>query len=391
MTPSQWLITADLAADLGNRLVSLALLDLLVFKGADPMWGLVGLTLAQQMPSIVLSPIAGAAADRIGAGRWLAGALVGKGLLAMALALSLQTQAVFLLYFCFISGSICFNVGRLAIMPRLVPPHRLMAYNAFNESVAVAGDMASYALMGTLIAFTGQRGALQIAALIFLAAFGSSLRLIPCGADAYRSRQGRHRPRPAISEDDFRYDLKTRVESGPLFRLLGILVAAGGLFNFALPMVYKSTFGGDIAHWGVLMALYQAGAFVAALLLRRYSASLKWRIMLASAFTLTAGSMAALDLPVAPIGMGLLMVLTGSGFTLGHIILESKILLYSPGEQRGKTAARVLQLRGLLYCGFSLAGAGLSIRWTPEDVILVSALMLLIGVPLTCIKRDNHA
>lgn len=199
MTPPQRIIAADLAADLGNRLVSLALLDLLVFKGADPFWHLVGLTLAQQVPSIVLSPSAGAVVDRIGASRWLVATLLCKSLVTAALVFSLQSWAVLLLYFCFISGSLFFNLGRVAILPSLVPPHQLMAFNALNESIAATGEIAGYALMGVVIAYTGQRGALQIAALLFLAAFGMALKLKPLrtGENASRRAHKQYRKAPA--------------------------------------------------------------------------------------------------------------------------------------------------------------------------------------------------
>lgn len=162
---------------------------------------------------------------------------------------------------------------------------------------------------------------------------------------------------------------------------MGIVVVAGGIFNFTLPMVLKFSFKGDITDWGVLMALYQTGAFAAAVLLRRFSTSLDWRIMLALTFTLTAVAMASIGLPGFTRMSGQ-MVLAGGGFTTAHIVLESKIMHCSPFAQRGKIAAQIMMQKGILYCGSSLVGAYLSGRWVPDDLILFGALMLMAGVPL---------
>ena len=90
-----------------------------------------------------------------------------KCLLVAALVFSVLPKAVIRVYLLFICASLFFTIGRLTIIPLLVPGNRLISFNALNERVAIAGAVASPFIVGWTITQIGKRAALGMAGLLF--------------------------------------------------------------------------------------------------------------------------------------------------------------------------------------------------------------------------------
>jgi hypothetical protein len=371
------IIAVEFFTDLGNGFISLTLLGLLVFEQTDSLSNLVWLRMVEQAPSIILSPFFLFLADRIGAERWLAGALISKCILAVVLIFAIFQEAVIAAYFFFISASLFYALGRLAIIPFLVPENQIFSFNALNEQVAIAGGIAHPFLVAWTIAKIGRNSALGVAVFLFLTASCGVLMLrkrtakIKNVAGGYDPDNGHLF---SISKDLFKatYNLRT------YFILTGFVLLGGGVLNFSLPLLFKDRFGGNISQWGFLMSLYQAGAFLSTLLIH-YITTLGIRRVLVVNFVALSGTMAILGKLTPPFPISWLMILFGCGFTFMHVIFESLIQKNSPAPHVGKIVLALLVLRGVGYLGGTL-GSVLVLKFLDMSfLLLIGATLFLVA------------
>jgi len=371
------IIAADFWADFGKRFVSLTLFDLLIFKEGDCLSNLLWLSAVEQAPSILLSPFAGLLVDRIGLHRCLAGTLVFKCLLVAALVFSVLPKAVIAVYLLFICASLFFTIGRLTIIPLLVPGNRLISFNALNERVAIAGAVASPFIVGWTITQIGKRAALGMAGLLFLIAI-CAVVMLPKNAPVLESgtipNSKTQNRRNLFSA--YRVIFNNNYNLGIYFIMLGFVLLGGGILNFSLPLLFKDRFGGDISQWGFLMSLYQAGAFLSTLLLRWSAAFCLRRALIVCFFTLSA-AMAVLGKFTPPFQLSWLMILFGCGFTFMYVLFESLIQKNSPAPHAGKILSALMVLRGTCYLGGILGSVLVLKLLDTGSLLLVGALLML--------------
>ena len=378
MKREYFIIAADFWTDLGKQFVSLTLFDLLIFKGGDCLSNLLWLRAVEQAPSIFLSPFAGLLVDRIGSDRCLAGTLVCKCVLAAAFVFSVFSEAVIAVYLFFICASLFFTIGRLAIIPLLVPGNRLISFNALNERVAIAGAIASPFIVGWTISKIGRSAALGVSGFLFLIAIGAVLMLPKSGTGPENETipnskmQGRENPISTCKAI-----FKSNHNLGTYFIMTGFVLLGGGILNFSLPLLFEDRFGGDITQWGFLMSLYQAGAFLATLLLSRCSTVFSHRSTMSFTFLALAAAMVVMAKLTPPFQHSWLMVLFGFGFTFTNVLFESIIQQNSPKPHVGKIVSVLLSFRGACYLGATLTSAFLLKIIDPETLMLGGALLLL--------------
>lgn len=372
---SRRIIAAELFSDVGNQFIALLLVDLLVFKGSSALSSLVLLCLIHQLPSIFFSPLAGLGVDRLGPGRWMALVNLAKCLLVGAFALVSARWAVFTVYLMFVTASLFYYIGRLSVIPLLIPGDRIMRFNAVNERVAIGGAILSPWLIGLTLARTGQPMTLAIAALIFA---GTVLLLatlhVHRRAGVSDDQQGK------IANADFsQAHAATPGWDNPpyiCFFMLGFVVLGGGVLNLGLPLLFKTTLNGDIACWGFMMSAFQAGAFLSTLLLPRCSALLRRKTMPAMGFLALAAAMLMLPFVSGYIQLAGLMVVFGCGLTLLQLFWESRIQQGSPLAAIGKTMSLMSAFKGACFLTAVLCGAVISTFWSAESFLMVGAAVL---------------
>lgn len=373
------IIAADFWADLGKRFVSLTLFNLLMFKGDDCLSNLLWLSTVEQAPSIFLSPFAGLLVDRIGSGRLLTGSLICKCVLAAALVFSVLPKAIITIYLLFICTSLFFTIGRLTVIPLLVSGNLLISFNALNERVAIAGAVTSPFIVGWTITQIGKRAALGMAGFLFLIAICAVVMLPKNVAVSENEPIPNSKPQNRRNWfSAYRVIFNNNKNLGIYFIMLGFVLLGGGILNFSLPLLFKDRFGGDISQWGVLMSLYQAGAFLATLLLR-WSASFCLRRALIVTFATLSAAMAVLGKLTPPFQLSWLMVLFGCGFTFMYVLLESLIQKNSPAPHAGKILSTLMVLRGACYLGGILGSALVLKLLDTGSLLLVGAMILLVA------------
>lgn len=175
------LLVAILLARLAGRMLSLAIVLYALGRFASP--ALAGwLSFALVAPGLVISPLAGALLDRIGAG-WAVAldmaasaaillALVGCDLLGWA-----SPGSLFALVGLFSLTSPLGTAGVRTLLPHLVPPAARDRANALDTAIYASVDVVGPALAGLLVALAGPEAALAVIAGAFAVAALCIVRL----------------------------------------------------------------------------------------------------------------------------------------------------------------------------------------------------------------------
>lgn len=376
--PPWRIITADLFSDIGNRFVFLALIDLLVFRGQNAVSSLVLLCVFEQIPAIFLSPVAGWGVGRFGARNWLVLVNTVKGLLVGGFLLATGRTGVLSVYFLFLACSLFFAVGRLSLVPLIVPGARLVSFNALNERVAVAGAVAAPWIIGLVLSRLHQPAAMGIA-FLFFAASVVMIRGIRVPSPAVQ------RPDPvSVSPEKGRRGMAASFgrlffvapAMGQAFLMLGFVVAGSGVLTIGLPLYFKTVIQGNIAGWGLIMSAFQAGAFVSTILLPRLEGALRQGPAASVFFLILAAGIYLLTMAVTETQLALLMFLFGSGFTMMLIFWESFIQQCCPEEMMGKAMALMAAFKGICYLAAVSAGALVSVLWDARSFLVIGALFV---------------
>ncbi len=373
--PKYLIISADFFAQLGNRFVGLFLLNLLVFKGADALSSLVIMCIIDQAPSIFLSPVAGVWIDRIGARKWLILVNICKCIIVAVFVFISARWAVLFVYLCFIVVSLFFRIGCLSIILFLVPKDKLIVFNALNERIAIAGEIFSPWLAGLILAKTGQTIALSFAGVLFFISMLSLLWIPKLVGMSQKVSSETQKKGPENLLSGFSTPFKLNHHLGICFYVLGFALLGGGILNLGLPMHFKTNFHGDIAKWGFIMSAFQAGSFLATILLRVLTRAVQHAILHLT-FLVLASAMFILSSVTGYIQLALLMLVCGCGFTLLHIYWESLIQQNSPKKYAGKIMSLLTSFRGLCYLITISAGAFVINVWGLETLMVVGAIMI---------------
>jgi len=289
------IIAADFFTDMGKQFVCFTLLDLLVFQSKNPLNNLVLMSLIHHGPSIFLSPFAGIGIDRIGARRWLTCMLFFKSLVVAVLVFTASGWGVFPVYLGFITLSLFFTIGLQSLVPAIIPKDRIFFFNTLNERVAIFGGIMAPWLIGLTIAKTGQKSALVLAGLFFALAVGV-LFFLPKQRQTANPRAAYQRRKQARHNlfSGYRSIFRTNPGLEPCFFVLGFVLVGGGILNFCLPLLFKQRLGGDIFQWGVIISAFQAGSFLATLLLPRLLFAVRLKAMQSFGFLALGAAMSAL-------------------------------------------------------------------------------------------------
>ncbi len=398
LQPPHRLIAVDVMSDVGNQFIALSLVDGLVFQGRQPLVNLVLLCLVHQVPSIVLSPLAGRGIGRLGARNWLMLVNAGKCLLAAGLLLVSHRAPIFLLYLGFVTASLFFSIGKLSLVPLLVSRKHLIRFNALNEKIAIAAGIVSPWLIGLILARTVPGTALTLTMLIFtgtvvmLAGLPAGNRLAASPTNCPRDGSsddflplppsysgnclitGRRRHRGRVG--DFLAPLLDNRTVAAYFLLLGFVIFGGGILNLGLPLFFKTALNGDISCWGLILSASQGGAFLSMVLLPRWSNGLRQRGLAAAGFVVLGMALFLLPFAGGYLQVAALMAIFGFGLTLLQIFWESRIQQTTARPALGRTMSLLTSYKGVCYLGTILLGALISGLWGAESFFWVGALVL---------------
>ena len=249
-------LCSRLAEQMFTLVLVLHVLD--VFK-SPALAGLV--VFAAVAPGLIISPVAGALLDRVGAVRSIVADLVASALLVGALAFVsggiVPVVALAVLY----SLTSPLNIaGVRVLLPRLVPGRALERANALDTGLFNLVEVLGPVLAGALFALAGGRTAMLVVAALYFV--GCVFMLV---LPAERPSRTEHRPLLRSTVEGVRYVL-----THPVLRALvvsyGLYQVAWGVLVVAVPTVAGSARAGLL--WGVAGFAAIVGALVVGHFLR---------------------------------------------------------------------------------------------------------------------------
>lgn len=298
----------------------------------------------QTLPFLLLSLLAGVAADRLSRRHLLLGSEALRSVALVALLVLLLTGTLNLpllavLGFVGAVGTVCYNVAAPALIPTLVVRAQLSDANRWLELVRSVAYTAGPAVGGLIVGLTGAAGAYLLAVALSLAATGLLATLPP---DAPRHYARRHVLR----------DLKDGAAFVTRHALLRPIFLTACLFNtawFVLQAVFVvhavEHLGMSAVLVGATLAVYGIGMVVGAVAAPALAARLPLgRLILVGP---TAGFAAALVmlstiwLPAAPLA-GLSFFLFGAGpivWTIATVTLRQTV---TPDALLGRVSAVIM-------------------------------------------------
>jgi MFS family permease len=316
------------------------------------------MALAQFLPFTVFGLFAGVLTDRLDARRLVMSTQAAQLATAVALAVIAMThiaQPWMLYLIAFLNGLVLvLDVpSRQQLTYRMVGREALPNAIALNASLFNASRIFGPAFAGMLYGFTGAGVCFLVNALSFFAVLISLFAMRT--RDFYMLEEFE---RPSILRGTLEGLAYVRTQPRMMLVIGLTLVIATFSFNFnvTLPVLAYSTLHTDAAVYGILSALFGAGALVGALSAAALGRA-STKVMIAGSLLFT-GSELLLAPVHSPVIAGTLLFFTGAGFTAWSANANTQMQLAAPEHMRGR-------IIGIYFYAFNGTGpaAGLLAGW----------------------------
>ena len=351
----------------------------------------------QALPILVLSPVAGSAADRYPRKLQMVVAQVLAGLMYVGLALliitgHIQPWHVYATAFGMAIVQTFHQPARAAMVAEAVPPHDLT--NAIGLT-SIGFNMARStgpALAGFLIATFGTASCYAVQAGLYVVAIVWTLQLRPDPSTATsghgRTTHGASFGQSIVEGWTFSWR-NEEVRAGLLIMMCASLFIVP--FTTLLPVFARDLLGVGATGQGGLLTAMGMGALCSAVLLASCGDRLPRGLLMLGGVTLYGLSVVAFAAsPSFQLSLGL-MTLVGLAHVSSHALVQTVVQTYSPSAFRGRTMAIFHMSSVVMTLGSMLAGtlaALVGARWALASMGAVGALtMITIGVALPRARR----
>lgn len=364
----------QVVSQVGDRIHTLAVIWL-VYSWTKSGTALGLVLIAATLPSVLISPWAGAIADRLNRKHIaIASDLVRSVLVLMLAGMAhynvLNIPLIAVMTALISMASAFFNPATLAMIPSIVPTQELGRANAIAQLSGNASGALGFLVGSGLIAAIGVPAAFLCNGVSF---FVSAMLILTIN----------YQHSIYLKTVTFLADLKDGwnvVQSIPMVaRLLGPLVVINFLFSslsVLIPIFGEGVFKSGSAGVGVLLASYTGGMFMSALVLSAWRIKSNISTLVTSSLLVVSGSFVAMGL-VAHLPLFVVaLVLIGFALNGANICLITMFQRVIPGEVRGKFFS--------LLTAVSLSAQPLSYGLTGwlSDLINPAVILLACGTTL---------
>jgi MFS family permease len=331
------------------------------------------------VPRMVLIPVGGVLADRIGPRTVMLAADAGRCVLLAALTVLAARHTTSLAALGPVAAGIGAGAGlfipaSFAIMPSLLDGGRLAAGNAISTAAVQTGSLVGPAVGGALVAATqASTWAFAIDAASF-AVSALTLALIPrkaaagsiaglAEADRAADAAGADAAEGSTGRDQGQGVLALLKRSRTLQVILVVVIAAnlanGGIDGVALPSLAHEKFGA--AGYGALLACFAAGSVLGTLAAARTGGLRRPAIFASAAFLVDATAFALTPYLGAETGAATALFVAGAANGLGNVTFLTVLQKWAPAALLGRV------MSALMLCAFgsyplSVAISGVLVR-----------------------------
>lgn len=364
----------QVVSQIGDRIHTLAVIWL-VYSWTKSGTALGVVLIAATLPSVLISPWAGAVSDRLNRKHIAIVCDLSRCLLVIALAgmahFNLLNLPVITVMTALVSiASAFFNPATLAMMPSIISSQDLVRANAITQLSANASGALGFLLGSGLIAAIGVPAAFLCNGCSF---FVSALLI---GGIGYQHT-------PQVKAVSFVADLNDGwnvVQSIPVVaRILGPLVVINLLFSslsVLIPIFGEGVFKSGSTGVGILLASYTGGMFLAALVLSSVQLKATMSVLVTSSLLAVGMSFLAMglieQLPLFVVAL-ILVGLALNGTNICLIALFQRVI---PGETRGKFFSM------LTAVSLSAQPIAFGVTGWLSDLVDPAAILLVCGVAL---------
>ena len=350
----------------GDAMATLAL-TLQLQSAGHGAGAVAALLIADALPIVLLSGVAGRLVDRLDSRRLLVATTLAQAGVCTMLAESHSTAQVLALVAVLGAGQAVVGATWQALLAEAAPADVLPAAMGQAQAGMTLAGVAAPACAGVLVGAFSVRVPLLIDAGSFvacalLAMLIATRRRVASPADGVRPRGGW-----AI----VRADALLR----PLFGLLGLLVLLGCMVNVVDVFLVRETLHASTTWYGIVGAAFSAGAVAGALASGRlHGAERQARAFVGAGIALALG-IAAIGL-VPSVGV-LLPVSVAVGFTNGslNVTLSSLVMGTTPADERGRVGAALgATASGTQILAFAASGA-LASALSPREIFVGAGLL----------------
>jgi MFS family permease len=339
---------------------------------------------AQAIPLLLLSPLAGSAADRYSRKTQVLVAQIVDGLLFLAVALLIFTGRIepWHVYLTAVGMSVVQafqQPSRAAMIGDSVPVKDLTNAIGLNSIIFNVSRSAGPALAGSLIAMVGTGGAYTAQAICYLLATIWTMQL-QAGRNPTSNTAEKHGYEPFGKSIIEGWKFSWRNEA---VRASLLIVACSSIFIIPF-MTLLPVFARDVLHvgatgQGLLLSAMGIGALFSSILIASFGDRVPRITVMLAGVTLY-GLLIAL-FAVSPWFKFsvILMGLVGVVHVTSHALAQTVIQTYSPREFRGRTMALYHMTHVILLAGGILIGAlasWLGAQWATASLSLAGALSM---------------
>ena len=321
------------------------------------------------VPRMVLIPVGGVLADKVGPRTVMLAADVGRCVLVAVLAVLAARHTASLAALGPLAAGIgagegLFIPASFAIMPSLLDAERLAAGNAISTAAVQAGSLVGPALGGALVAAThASTWAFVIDAASFVVS-ALTLALIPRKAVAGTVSAGADRADTAAGADGegqgaLAFLKKSRVLQVILLVVIAANLANGGIDGVALPSLAHDQFGAG--GYGALLACFAAGSVLGTLAAARTGGLRRPAIFASAVFLVEATAFALTPYLGGEAGAAAALFAAGAANGLGNVTFLTVMQKWAPPALLGRIMSAVM------LCAFgsyplSVAVSGVLVR-----------------------------
>jgi MFS family permease len=348
-----WILwSSSTASNLGDGLLLVALPLLAVTLTDDPML-IAGITALTFLPWLVVGPLSGAIVDRVDKRKLIVIAQLARGLVALAFAVAVAsgTATIWVLYATTVAiavGETFADSASQAVVPRLVPVHRLEAANSrLLGAQMVTNDIAGGPLGAAMFAFAAalpfavDAGVYLLAGLLLLSV-RTDLR--PAPAEQERPRHGLGHEIAEGLRYVFEHPVLRPLTVAAALSNLGAGATAGILVLFVVDLLALPEL-----MFGVLLAVAAVGGVLGAAVTGRVVERLGRRTTMLTASAVAAVATGVLGLAVGAVSAAATLVVMFAASASFNVVNQSVRQAVSPDRILGRviTSVRVVALGGI--------------------------------------------